>query len=256
MGFSGVLQFQGELPSVLGSSLDELMRHVGSLRTQVLEVSISIFDTLCRLGSTSPHAGPEQGSQVYSLSTAPTLAVARRAWLPCDHWYIPLKLPTMRDHARELCQSRMCWAGRRNTLQSTRPVLCTLACFTCPCLNSGVCGMQEMSSQQEAVSAEGAAQPMDTEDVSSKAPAPSGTIGAPSRYPTLSACCLSAQHDAWLHHLASIRHAAACSYEGTGKRLLHCRSFLVHCAGGRMHCMPGASSFASAACYQDKVLFI
>ena len=64
MGYSGVLQFQGELPSVLGSSLDELMRHVGSLRTQVLEVSISIFDTLCQLGSTSPHAGPEQGSQV------------------------------------------------------------------------------------------------------------------------------------------------------------------------------------------------
>ena len=64
MGYSGVLQFQGELPSVLGSSLDELMRHVGSLRTQVLEVSISIFDTLCQLGSTSPHASLEQGSQV------------------------------------------------------------------------------------------------------------------------------------------------------------------------------------------------
>lgn len=150
----------------------------------------------------------------------------------------------------------LCWAGRGNNLQSTRPDLCTLACCTCPCLNSGLCGTQEMSSQQEAVSAEGGAQPMDTEDVSSKPPAPSFTTGAPSRYPTLSACCLSAQYNAWLHHLASIiRHAAACSYEGTGKRHLHCRSFLVHCAGRRMHCMPGASSFASAACYQDKMLF-
>ena len=87
MGYSGVLQFQGELPSVLGSSLDELMRHVSSLRTQVLEVAISIFDTLCQLGSTSPHAGPEQGSQVWSLSTAPTFVVARRAWLACDCWH-------------------------------------------------------------------------------------------------------------------------------------------------------------------------
>ncbi len=66
-----VLQFQGELPSVLGSSLDELMRHVGSLRTQVLEVAISIFDKLCQLGSTSPHASLGQGSQVHPLCRAP-----------------------------------------------------------------------------------------------------------------------------------------------------------------------------------------
>jgi len=60
-----VLQFQGELPSVLGSSLDELMRHVGSLRTHVLEVVISIFDKLCQLGSSSPNSSaPDTCSQV------------------------------------------------------------------------------------------------------------------------------------------------------------------------------------------------
>ena len=30
------------------------MRHVGSLRSQVLEVVINIYNTLCELGSTSP----------------------------------------------------------------------------------------------------------------------------------------------------------------------------------------------------------
>ena len=60
----GVLQLQGELPSVLGTSLDELLRHVGSLRSQVLQVVVSIFDKLCELGSTSPHSALEPSSQV------------------------------------------------------------------------------------------------------------------------------------------------------------------------------------------------
>ena len=61
---SCVLQFQGELPSVLGSSLDELMRHVGSLRSQVLEVVIKIYSMLCELGSSSPIPAQEACSQV------------------------------------------------------------------------------------------------------------------------------------------------------------------------------------------------
>ena len=64
----GVLQLQGELPSVLGTSLDELLRHVGSLRSQVLQVVVSIFDKLCELGSTSPHSALEPSSQVASHS--------------------------------------------------------------------------------------------------------------------------------------------------------------------------------------------
>ena len=59
-----MLQFQGELPSVLGSSLDELMRHVGSLRSQVLEVVINIYSMLCELGSSSPSPAQETCSQV------------------------------------------------------------------------------------------------------------------------------------------------------------------------------------------------
>lgn len=70
------MQFQGELPSVLGGNLDELMRHVGSLRSQVLEVVIKIYSTLCELGSSSPSPAQEPGSQValhQSLSDMGTL---------------------------------------------------------------------------------------------------------------------------------------------------------------------------------------
>ena len=59
-----MLQFQGELPSVLGGNLDELMRHVGSLRSQVLDVVIKIYSTLCELGSSSPSPAQEACSQV------------------------------------------------------------------------------------------------------------------------------------------------------------------------------------------------
>lgn len=49
---------------MLGTSLDELMRHVGSLRAQALDVVISIFKRLCELGSTSPNAAQRLGTQV------------------------------------------------------------------------------------------------------------------------------------------------------------------------------------------------
>lgn len=59
-----MVQFQGELPSVLGGNLDELMRHVGSLRSQVLDVVMKIYTTLCELGSSSPTPAQEACSQV------------------------------------------------------------------------------------------------------------------------------------------------------------------------------------------------
>ena len=87
----GVLQSQGELPSVLGTSLDELLRHVGSLRSQVLQVVISIFDELCELGSTSPHSASEPSSQV--ASSALTALVASHSLCCAGRWAAAAMLP-------------------------------------------------------------------------------------------------------------------------------------------------------------------
>lgn len=58
-------QFQGDTPSVLGTGLDELFRHVASLRPAGLAVVLRIFRTLCHLGA---RPGPDAGS---SGSAAP-----------------------------------------------------------------------------------------------------------------------------------------------------------------------------------------
>ena len=50
---NSVVQFQGDTPSVLGSNLEELLRHVTSLRQDGVEMVLTIFKTLCKLGGHS-----------------------------------------------------------------------------------------------------------------------------------------------------------------------------------------------------------
>lgn len=54
------LQFQGDTPSALGSSFDELMRHVNSLREDTVEMVLTIFRTLCKLGGQAEGTSSQQ----------------------------------------------------------------------------------------------------------------------------------------------------------------------------------------------------
>jgi hypothetical protein len=54
------VQFQGDTPSVVGSGLDEMFRHVPALKADGIEVILNIFRTLIKLGDHADEATSKQ----------------------------------------------------------------------------------------------------------------------------------------------------------------------------------------------------